>query len=80
MFNTYLFLVVPDLHCCVWTSSSCGEQGLLSSCGAQASHCSSFSIAKHRLLVSALQQLWPTGLVALQLVGSSHIRDQTSVP
>ena len=79
MFSISLFLVVLDLLCCVWTFSSCGEQGLLSSCGAQASYCSGFSIAKHRLLVSALQQSWPTGLVALQHVGSCQTRDQTSV-
>ena len=24
-----LFLAVLSLHCCAWTSSSCGEQGLL---------------------------------------------------
>ena len=29
--------------------SSCNEQGLLSSCGAQASHCSGFSYAEHGL-------------------------------
>ena len=38
-----LFLVVPGLCCFVGFFSSCGEQGLLSSCSVQASHCSDFS-------------------------------------
>ena len=58
-----------------------------SSCGAQASH-----VAEHRLQGSwaqqlhhsgsgaQTQQLWCTGLVALQHVGSSRTRDQTHVP
>ena len=40
----YLFLAAPELCCCARAlSKSCGEQGLLSSCGAQASHCSGLS-------------------------------------
>ena len=39
----YLFLAVLGLLWCSWTSSSCGEQGLLSSGDAPASHCSGFS-------------------------------------
>ena len=35
----YLFLTMESLHCYVWPFSSCGEWGLLSSCGTQASHC-----------------------------------------
>ena len=31
--KAYLFLVVLDLCCCVQAFSSCGKQGLLSSCG-----------------------------------------------
>ena len=31
------------LCCCSWAFSSCGEQGLLSSCGALASYCGGFS-------------------------------------
>ena len=38
----FLFLAVLSLCCCTWAFSSCGELGLLSSCGAQASHCSDF--------------------------------------
>ena len=35
-------LAALDLHCCTGTLSSCHQQGLLSSCGVQASHCSGF--------------------------------------
>ena len=53
--------------------SHCSEQGLLSRCGAQASHCSSFSWA------ARAQSLQHTGLVAPWHVGSSWIRDGTCV-
>ena len=33
----FFFLVVLGLRCCPWAFSSCGEQGLLSSCSARAS-------------------------------------------
>ena len=36
-------MVALDLHCCVLALSSCSERGLLSGCGAQASHCGGFS-------------------------------------
>ena len=36
-------LAVLSLHCCAWSLSSCRKQGLLSSCGVWASHCSGFS-------------------------------------
>ena len=39
----YLFFAVLGLQYCLWTFSSCSEQGLLSSCGVQASCCSGFS-------------------------------------
>ena len=42
----YLFLTVLGLHCCTQAFSSCGEQGLLSSCGARASRCSGFSLQR----------------------------------
>ena len=35
-FFIYLFLAALGLRCCVWAFSSCGEPGLLSSCGAGA--------------------------------------------
>ena len=39
----YLFLAVLGRHCCERAFPSCGELGLLSSCGAWASHCGGFS-------------------------------------
>ena len=44
----YLFLAPLGLCCCVRVFSSCGEQGLLSSCGAPASHCGGFSSCRAR--------------------------------
>ena len=59
----------------------------LSSCGARALQSAGFSScgtwAQQLLLVGSrawAQQLWRTGLVAPRYVGSSWIRDQTSVP
>ena len=40
---TYLFLATPGLHCCTQAFSSCGQQGLLSSCREWASHCGGVS-------------------------------------
>ena len=37
------YLAVLGLHCCTDFFSCCGERGLLSSSGAQASHCGGFS-------------------------------------
>ena len=45
VFILNLFLVVLGLPQCAWAFSTCGEQGLLSSCGAWASQCSGFSCA-----------------------------------
>ena len=39
----YLFLAMLGLCWYLWAFSSCGEQGLLSRCGAQASHHGGFS-------------------------------------
>ena len=39
-------LAVMGFCCCVWAFSSCGDQGLLSSCGGWASHCGSFSCCR----------------------------------
>ena len=72
--------------------SGCGEQGLVSSCGAQASHCSDFSWCRAWLQGAQAQWLWLlgssaqaqcswcTGLVAPQHVGSSWIRDWPHAP
>ena len=45
-----LFLFALDLRSCVQAFSSCGERGLLSSCGAQTSGCSGFSCAPAYLI------------------------------
>ena len=47
-----LFLAVLSLHCCAWTSSSCGEQGLLCY-GVQASHYGVFSCGGAQVLEHA---------------------------
>ena len=47
---TYLFLCVLDLSCCARASSSCGEQKLLSRCGARVSHCGAFSCCRAQAL------------------------------
>ena len=51
--SAYLFMAVRGLPCCVQAFFSFGEQGLLSSCGAWASCCSSFSYC--RVLVCGIQ-------------------------
>ena len=50
VFILNLFLVVLGLHHCAWAFSTCGEQRLLSSCGAWASHCSGFSCCAAQVL------------------------------
>ena len=84
LFLKFLFLFVVGLCYCVWAFSSCGVR---------ASRCSSFSCWRAQALGHAgfsscstqaleyrLQQLWYTGLVALQYAGSSWTRDWTCVP
>ena len=44
-----LFMAVLGLPCCAQAFSSCGESGLLSSCGEQASHCGAFSCGARAL-------------------------------
>ena len=80
-------LVALGLRCCTWAFCSCREPGLLSGCGAQASHCGGFSCEAQALgaLASAVaacraQWLWHVGPVALQRVESSQTRDRTRVP
>ena len=46
----YLFFAMLGLHCCTWTFSCCGEWGLLSSCGGQASACEDFSCCEAQAL------------------------------
>ena len=43
LFISTLYLIALGLHCCLVFFSSCSEQGLLSSCGAQVSPCGGFS-------------------------------------
>ena len=43
-------MAVLSLHYCTQTFSSCGEQGLLSSCSWRASHCGGFSCFRARAL------------------------------
>ena len=46
-----LFILVSvGLCCCMWAFSSCGEWGLLSSCGVQTSRCCGFSCCGARAL------------------------------
>ena len=78
----YLFIFSCAESCCfAGFFSSCGEQGLLSSCDARVSRCGGFSCCGARARASAVaarassgapaQKLWGTGLAPLQHVGSS---------
>ena len=62
----YSFLAVLGLCCYTWAFSSCSKQGLLSSCGARASHCGGFSCCGAQALghVGSVV-VGCTGLVAL---------------
>ena len=58
----FLFLILK--HClfifdCMQPFSSCGEWGLLSSCGAQASHCGGFSCCGAQALEHVASVVWP---------------------
>ena len=80
-----LCLTVLELCCCAWAFSGCGEQGLLSRCGAQASHCSGFSCCGAWAFSSCGSQtracrLECTGLAASRHVGSYQTGDRTHVP
>ena len=94
VFNFYSFIYRPP-----WVSVatsrlplSLRRGGLLSNCGAWASHCggsslrnptlgraSSYSLRAQRLWLKGAM-VWRTGSVASWHVGSSHSRDQTCVP
>ena len=59
-------------------SSSCSKWGLLSSCGAQASHCSASLVVEHGLEgTGASVVVWGMGSVALGHMGSARNRDHT---
>ena len=66
------------LDCCTWASSSCGEQGLLSSCGGLLTVVASL-VVEHGLQACGLRQLQYEGLVAPWHVESSQNRDQNCV-
>ena len=86
-----LLLTMSGLRCRLF--SGCGERGLLSSCGVQASPCGGFSgcgawtpgcsgvssCSSQALKHRQAQQLCCMGLAALHYVGSSWVRDQTRV-
>ena len=80
LFKFYLFLVALGLCCCEWAFSSCGERGATIHCGAQASHCYSFSCCRPQALGAWAQQLWLTGLIAPPHMEYSWTRDRTPVP
>ena len=54
-FFLFLFLAALGLHWFVQVFSSCGKQGLLSSCDAWATHCGGFSCCGAWTLVGGLQ-------------------------
>ena len=64
----YIYMAVLGLCCCAWGFSA--SRGY-SSCAVRASHCGGFSCGT-RTLGEWAQQLWHTGLVAWQHVGSSR--------
>ena len=76
----HLFLALVGLCSCVQAFSSCSEQGLLSSCGAQVSHCGGFSCFGARLLGSGAfrscstraYQLWARGLQSVESTVVAH--------
>ena len=62
-FYFYLFLAVLGLHCCLGAFSSCGEQGLLSSCSSWAFHCGGFSCCGTQAQGGRFQYLQYSGSV-----------------
>ena len=54
LFYLFIFLVALGLCCCVCAFSSCGKQGLLSSCDTQASRCGGFSCCREEAVVDSL--------------------------
>ena len=77
-----LFLAVLSLCRCTQSFSSCGQWGLLSSCGVRISHCSGFS-CNYSFSNCSWRQAQTSrhvGLVARRHVEPSRTRDQTRVP
>ena len=91
-FFLYLFLAALGLCCCTWAFSSCSERGYSSLWCTGFSLRWLLFVAEHGLQVRGLQQLWltgsrahsqqlwHTGLVAPQHVGSSRTRARACVP
>ena len=73
----YLFLAALSLHCCTWAFSSCGQQGLLSTCASWASQCSGFSCLETQDLIT-----WASVILAggLQSTGSVVVPHGLSWP
>ena len=65
--NLFFFLAVLSLRYYTWAFSSYDEQGLLSSCGVRAPHCSGFSGCGAWTPEHRLQWLWCRGLVACSM-------------
>ena len=58
LFKEFAFLwLLLGLHYCVWAFYNCSEHGLLSNCGARASHCSGFSYHRASLVAQRLKSL-----------------------
>ena len=55
--NLPIYFGLLGLPCCVGFFSSCSKWGLLSSCGAQASHCGGFSYYRAWALENSLSSL-----------------------
>ena len=73
-------MAVLDLHGCVQALLVATREGLLSSCGAPASHCSGFSCGAWALGCVDSVIVWFAGLVASRQVESSLKRQETCVP
>ena len=74
-----LFLAVLGFPCCAQAFSSCCEQGRLSSCRAQASHCAGFSCWGAQAPELRVSSCGTRTSVAPWRVGSSWTRDHTHV-
>ena len=76
--NPPFFSVARGLRFCVPALSSCSELELLSSCGAQPSHCGGLSHGGGSRVLA--QQLWRSGFSCPRHVRRSWTRDRTCVP
>ena len=92
VFFWFVFLAALGLCCCMQAPSSCGEQGPLFAAVRGPLIVVASPVAEHGFQVrrpqrlwlagsrAQAQQLWHTGLVALQHVGSFRTTAQTCVP